>query len=235
VFVSDVMTAPALTVTPATSIKAAARLLRDRAVSAVPVVDDDGALVGMVSEIDLLRGSVIPDPAAHLFPVATSDEAPPTSVGDVMTPDVSVLLPHSDLYDAARTMRSSGIRSLPVVDAGRVVGVVSRSDLLRVLARDDDEILQDVRAALAAELGPHADVQAHVVAGVVSVSSGGRPADLRAAAWSPGASRRRGRQDAGRAGLGAQAAGRPALPGWRAAGPPRVPRVRGTDSWTTGA
>jgi CBS domain-containing protein len=182
VFVSDVMTAPALTVTPATSIKAAARLLRDRAVSAAPVVDDGGALVGMVSEIDLLRGSVIPDPAAHLFPVATDEQAPPSSVGDVMTQDVAVLLPHSDLYDAARTMRTSGIRSLPVVDAGTVVGVVSRSDLLRVLARDDEEILEDVRAALAAELGPHADVQASVAAGVVSVSSRGRPADLRAAA-----------------------------------------------------
>ena len=181
-FVSDVMTAPAVTVTPGTSIKAAARLLRDRDVSAAPVVDDTGALVGIVSEIDLLRGSVTPDPAAHLFPVATSTGAPPSSVADVMTQDVAVLLPHSDLYDAARSMRASGIRSLPVVDAGRVVGVVSRSDLLRILARDDDEILDDVRAALGAELGPHHDVHVQVLGGVVRVGSGGRPADLRAAA-----------------------------------------------------
>jgi CBS domain-containing protein len=60
-----------------------------------------------------------------------------------MTTDVQVLQPASDLYDAARVMRASGIRSLPVVDAGRVVGVVSRSDLLRVLAREDDEVLRD--------------------------------------------------------------------------------------------
>jgi CBS domain-containing protein len=181
VFVSDVMTSPAVTVTPDTSIKAAARLLRDRAVSAAPVVDDTGGLVGIVSEIDLLRGSVTPDPAAHLFPVATAAGAPPSSVADVMTQDVAVLQPHSDLYDAARSMRTSGIRSLPVVDAGKVVGVVSRSDLLRMLARDDDEILDDVRASLGAELGPHHDVHVRVQGGVVAVSSGGQ-GDLQVAA-----------------------------------------------------
>jgi CBS domain-containing protein len=78
-------------------------------------------------------------------------------------------------------MRASGIRSLPVVDAGRVVGVVSRSDLLRVLAREDDEIADDLQAALAAELGPHHDVEVGVLAGVVTVSSGS-PAALPVAA-----------------------------------------------------
>lgn len=179
-FVSDVMTAPAVTVTADTSIKAAARLLRDRDVAAAPVVDDTGALVGIVSEIDLLRGTVAPDPVAHLLPVRGEADTLPGSVADVMTRDVEVLLPHSDLYDAARSMRASGIRSLPVVHGGTVVGVVSRSDLLRVLAREDDEIVEDVRAALAAELGPHADVSVDVAGGVVTVTS--RAADLAAAA-----------------------------------------------------
>ena len=180
-FVSDVMTSPVLTVTPGTSIKAAARLLRDRDVAAAPVVDDDGSLVGIVSEIDLLRGTLAPDPVAHLFPVPADPSALPHTVADVMTRDVEVLLPHSDLFDAARSMRASGIRSLPVVDAGRVVGVVSRSDLLRVLAREDDEIAQDLRAALVAELGPHPDVEVDVLAGVVTVT-GGSPAALPVAA-----------------------------------------------------
>jgi CBS domain-containing protein len=182
VFVSDVMTAPVVTVTADTSIKAAARLLRDRDVAAVPVVDESGALVGIVSEIDLLRGSLAPDPVAHLLPVPTGTAAPPSSVADVMTRDVEVLVPHSDLYDAARTMRSSGIRSLPVVDGGQVVGVVSRSDLLRVLAREDDGILRDLRAALTAELGPHHRVDVSVRAGVVTVTGGGTGNDLPAAA-----------------------------------------------------
>jgi CBS-domain-containing membrane protein len=137
--------------------------------------------VGIVSEIDLLRGPLPPDPVAHLLPVPTEQLALPRSVADVMTRDVEVLLPHSDLHDAARSMRASGIRSLPVVDAGRVVGVVSRSDLLRVLAREDDEIAADLQAALAAELGPHHDVEVGVLAGVVTVSSGS-PAALPVAA-----------------------------------------------------
>jgi CBS domain-containing protein len=172
VFVSDVMTAPAVTVTADTSIKDAARLLRDRDVAAAPVVDGTGALVGIVSEIDLLRGTVAPDPVAHLLPVARDTGAQPRTVADVMTRDVQVLLPHSDLYDAARSMRTSGIRSLPVVDGRTVVGVVSRSDLLRVLAREDEEIVRDLRAALAAELGPHADVHVTVAAGVVTLTCG---------------------------------------------------------------
>ena len=93
-------------------------------------------------------------------------------VGDVMTRDVQVVQPHSDLYDAARSMRASGIRSLPVVDGGRVVGVVSRSDLLEVLARSDEEVLHDLRSALAAELGSSVDVVVDVDAGVVTLRGG---------------------------------------------------------------
>jgi CBS-domain-containing membrane protein len=106
-----------------------------------------------------------------------------------MTTDVQVLQPRSDLYDAARVMRASGIRSLPVVDAGRVVGVVSRSDLLRVLAREDDEVLRDLEQALTAELGPHHDLQISLSAGVVTVTGGGAGASAAAAvvaAASPG-------------------------------------------------
>ena len=180
-FVSQIMTSPVVTVTEGTSVKAAARVLRDRDVAAAPVVDDAGALVGIVSELDLLRGSLAPDPVAHLLPVATDVAAPPSVVADVMTRDVQVLLPHSDLYDAARVMRASGIRSLPVVDGSTVVGVVSRSDLLQVLAREDDEVLRDVRTALAAELGPHADVRVAVAGGVITLTTG-RADDLAAPA-----------------------------------------------------
>jgi CBS domain-containing protein len=102
-FVSELKTTPAGTVSPQASIKAAARLLRDRNVAAVPVVDTAGALVGMVSEIDLLRGSIVPDPAAHLLPVAPPAADPPSTVAQVMTADVQVLAPHSDLYDTAAT------------------------------------------------------------------------------------------------------------------------------------
>ena len=172
-FVSDVMSAPAVTVRAGTSVKEAARVLRDRDVAAAPVVDDAGALIGIVSEIDLLRGSLPPDPVAHLLPVTAETDVQPRTVADVMTTDVQVLQPRSDLYDAARVMRASGIRSLPVVDGGRVVGVVSRSDLLRVLAREDDEVLRDLQQALTAELGPHHEVEVSLSGGVVTLAGGG--------------------------------------------------------------
>lgn len=169
-FVSELMTRPAVTVRAQTSIKAAARLLRDRNVAAVPVVDDSGALVGIVSEIDLLRGSVLPDPAAHLLPVAAPSDEPPATVADVMTADVQVLAPHSDLYDTARRMSASGVRSLPVLEDGQIVGVVSRADLLRVLAREDQEIAADVEQALEREFGAHVPCRVQVEDGVVTLT-----------------------------------------------------------------
>ena len=180
-FVSDLMTTPAVTVTARTSIKSAARLLRDRNVAAVPVLDDDGALVGIVSEIDLLRGTVVPDPTAHLLPVAPPEKDPPVTVAEVMSTDVQVLFPHSDLYDAACRMRVSGVRSLPVVQDGEVVGIVSRADLLRVLAREDDEIAADVQARFGEEFGAHVPCQVRVQDGVVTLTAGPASGDLEAA------------------------------------------------------
>ena len=169
-FVSDLMTTPAVTVAASTSVKAAARLLRDRNIAAAPVVEDDGALVGIVSELDLLRGTVLPDPVAHLFPVAPEAQQPPTTVADVMTTDVHVLAPHSDLHDAVRLMRTSGVRSLPVIEHGRIVGIVSRADLLRVLAREDDAIAGDVQRLLEQELGDSPGYDVRVEDGVVHLT-----------------------------------------------------------------
>jgi len=180
-FVSDLMTTPAVTVTARMSIKGAARLLRDRNVAAVPVLDDDGALVGIVSEIDLLRGTVVPDPTAHLLPVAPPEQDLPVTVAEVMSADVQVLFPHSDLYDAACRMRVSGVRSLPVVQDGEVVGIVSRADLLRVLAREDDEIAADVQARFGEEFGAHVPCQVRVQDGVVTLTAGPASGDLEAA------------------------------------------------------
>jgi CBS domain-containing protein len=174
------MTSPPVTTTPGTSVKDAARLLRDARVAAVPVLEADGSLVGMVSELDLLRGTVVPDPVAHLLPVPTSPEPVPRTVGEVMTREVAVVAPHSDLHDAASLMRTSGVRSLPVLEHGRVVGVVSRADLLRVLAREDDEVAADVRARVAQEGGALPAVEVRVVDGVATLSSA--PADELAAA-----------------------------------------------------
>ncbi|MCW2623194.1 MAG: domain containing rane protein [Frankiales bacterium] len=176
-FVSELMTFPVLMITSSTGIKEAARLLRTRDVAAAPVVDRDGRLMGVVSEIDLLRHTVLPDPVAHLRPVLP-DGPVPHQVGDVMTTDVQALTLHDDLYEAVRLMAVTGVRSLPVVDSDRVVGVVSRSDLLRALARSDEDILREVQDQLALGLEDDVPCDAEVDAGLVTLTASAPGADL---------------------------------------------------------
>jgi len=182
VWISDLMSSPAITVPPELPVKEAARLLRDRDVAAVPVVDAAGTLVGVVSEIDLLRGSVAPDPVAHLVPVDVAGP-PPSTVAEVMTRQVEVLAPHTDLFDAARRMAATGVRSMPVVDGESVVGVLSRADLLRALARDDDDICAEVGQRLTEYFGAELPCEVEVDQGLVTLRTDrdGQDEDLKAA------------------------------------------------------
>jgi hypothetical protein len=96
--VIDIMTATVRTARPTTSVMAALRTLAEARVSSLPVVDDEGALVGIVSEKDLLR-RVIDPPASKLTPGQLRD-TPPTQVQDVMTPDPHTVRPETDVADA---------------------------------------------------------------------------------------------------------------------------------------
>jgi len=131
--VRDVMTTAVVTIGPRTGLKEAAARLRTGGFSALPVVDAEGRVVGVLSEADLLagrHGTV----ACHLM------SRPPVTV----RPDARVA-------EAAVLMHRHGLKRLPVVDGGgRPVGVVSRGDLLRVFLRSDDEVGRDVRDRLRA-------------------------------------------------------------------------------------
>ncbi|MGW5051925.1 CBS domain-containing protein [Actinokineospora sp. NPDC004072] len=143
---ADLMSAPAVTVTPGTSAKSAIALLTAHGFTALPVVEDGDRLVGVVTEADLLHGRVIPDARVRR-------ERPPQpkwTVGEVMTPDPDQVTSGACVAKVARLMLDRGRRALPVVDRGRVVGMITRRDLLRVLARDDLDILADLRRKLAA-------------------------------------------------------------------------------------
>ncbi|WP_265564889.1 CBS domain-containing protein [Streptomyces hygroscopicus] len=133
--VGDLMTPTAVSVRPGTTFKEIARLLDEYDITAVPVVDDDGRPVGVVSEADLLRKQ--------------------TSVGvgssarDLMTSPAVVAQPEWNAVRAARTMEERKVKRLPVVDGdGRLIGVISRGDLVRLFLRRDhaiqEEILEDV-------------------------------------------------------------------------------------------
>ncbi|GLZ09386.1 hypothetical protein Acsp03_68520 [Actinomadura sp. NBRC 104412] len=146
--IGEVMTSPVVTVPRTATVRQAIRVLHEHDITAAPVIGPDGRMAGIVSEMDLLRGAFEADPRAFLRPVAAPGEPPPRHVDEVMTSRVRTARPNSDAADLAETMIRTGLKSVPVLDGDRLVGMVSRRDLLAVLARGDARIRDDVIAAL---------------------------------------------------------------------------------------
>lgn len=167
--VRDVMSSPVVTVTPGTLLKEVANLLVEHEISAVPVVEHD-ELVGIVSEADLVPLELAPDPRAHLAPVPAPPGHLPRVVAEVMTREVVALPERADAAEAGRLMLERGIKSIPVVRERRVVGIVARRDLLKALARSDEDIAGDLRALLEEELGPPSPYRVAVRDGVVELT-----------------------------------------------------------------
>ncbi|HET7465336.1 MAG TPA: CBS domain-containing protein [Candidatus Dormibacteraeota bacterium] len=156
--VRDVMSQPAVTVTPTTSFKKCVDIMRIQGVSGMPVIRDDGGVAGVITEADLL---------ARLQQNGAG--APPTAA-DVMTREVVTVDASASVGAAARLMLERHVKRLPVVDgAGRVVGVVSRGDLLRVFLRSDESIRKEIANGLLNELPllGRGRVQVEVADGVV--------------------------------------------------------------------
>jgi CBS domain-containing protein len=148
--VREVMSSDAITVTLGTTVKAARALLAGAGITSLPVVSASGKLCGIVSEADLIRDEVGPDPRLHEIPLEDAVVDRHAYVDEVMTPLVVTVGVDSDLAEAIELMTSTGVKSVPAVDSnGRLRGVVSRSDVVRMLARADHELERDVDAALA--------------------------------------------------------------------------------------
>lgn len=137
-FVRDIMTSPAHTVSADTTVKAALQLLDVLGVTVLPVVDKDNVLLGVVSEADLIRDAVPPDARSHILPVQATPQWHPHVVAEVMTREVVSVAPNADLSEAVEAMTWSRVKSLPVTTGIHVVGAVSRRDVVHLLARDDD-------------------------------------------------------------------------------------------------
>lgn len=138
------MSRPVITVGPDASVKAAARLLTDHSISALPVVGADGRLVGIVSEADLLPIETRPDPRSQASPLPPSAGTTPVTVGDVMTRTVITVEAGSEVSHAARLMLASDVKRLPVMEDGELAGIVSRRDLVKVIARPDADVQAEV-------------------------------------------------------------------------------------------
>lgn len=185
----EIMTSPAVTVRGTTPVTVAARILAEQGFAAVPVVDEDDALVGIASEADLLRERIRPDPRIYGPRAPSADRS--VLVSSVMTTPVVSVTPGADAADAVKTMLEENIRCLPVVDGYRVVGVITRRDLLAAGAvRSDSDLRRDIEERLAA-VDASDRWQVTVQAGVAEIGDfrsdpGGREVAHRIASAVPG-------------------------------------------------
>lgn len=145
---SEIMTRAVATVHTGSSVRHAAELLTERGVTSLPVLDDDDRVVGIVSEVDLIRNRMPHDPRSHLRPETHEQPDPARLVCDVMSDVVVCLGENADTADVAALMLDNNVRAVPIVDGARLVGIVSRRDLLRTLLRDDDVIRAEVTRRL---------------------------------------------------------------------------------------
>jgi CBS domain-containing protein len=145
------MTSEPVTVRAETSVKDALALLDQHSITMLPVVSDDSVLVGVLSEADLLVGRVLPDARATLIPRTTERDDPTQgTVASFMTSLALTVNEETDLAEVTKVMIATGVKSLPVVDPGRrVVGVISRRDIVRTMARSDTEIEEQLTALFA--------------------------------------------------------------------------------------
>jgi len=172
----DVMTTNVITVDPDTSVQALATLLSERGISGVPVVDKDGRLVGIVSEGDLLhraetgterrtqrrRSRWLDTFAADQEAARDYVKAHGRSVQEIMTREVISVSDTTELADIATLLETKRIRRVPVVRDGKLVGIVSRANLVRALAMmknqptiDADNDDRTIRQKLLTELQGH--------------------------------------------------------------------------------
>jgi CBS domain-containing protein len=148
--IRDVMSRPALTVHPETSLKDVVRLLVEHRISGLPVTDAEGRVVGVISEADLLQkeqgaANVSHRRLAWLLGETTETRSQlaklaATTAGEAMTAPAITIGGDRPLTEAAALMTSRQVNRLPVVEADVLVGVVSRADLIRAYVRSDDEL-----------------------------------------------------------------------------------------------
>ena len=145
--VRDVMTSPVVSVPPNAPVKAIAELILSERVSAVPVVGANGHLLGIVSDADLLPKQIDLPSGAHVpwfggghFSQDFRRRREALTAEELMTSPVICAHPDTTLRQAAKTMCLRHIKRLPVVDGSSLVGIVSRSDLLRVYLLPDENL-----------------------------------------------------------------------------------------------
>jgi CBS domain-containing protein len=186
----EVMTSPIVTISPGASLRQAIEMMLEKRVSGLPVVNEIGQLVGIISEGDLLHRSEIGTEKHRskwldflLGPGRSASDyvqSHSRRVADVMTTDIVTVQEATPLEDVVRLMEKRRIKRVPVVRDGGVSGIVTRSDLLRaliktsaaqIMANSDDEIRQKIYDTIAQEgWAPAGSIHVKVVDGHVTLA-----------------------------------------------------------------
>ena len=183
--VSDVMTHTVTAVGRNATFKEIVRMMQDWKVSALPVLEGEGRVVGLVSEADLLPKEEFrdsdPDRYTQLRRLSDLAKAGGVRAEELMTAPALTTRPGATLAEAARTMARARVKRLPVVnELGMLEGIVSRSDLLKVFLRDDEDLAEEVRREVVAYLfpPPGSAVRVQVHDGVVKLAGRVRDTSL---------------------------------------------------------
>jgi CBS domain-containing protein len=178
--VKDVMTSNVIWVERDTPFAAIAAALREFRVSAFPVLDDKGQVIGVVSESDLLAKLALgggedgmPGMITGILRARETEKARAITAGELMTSPAATVSPDETVEEAARLMYVRKVKRLPVVDADKhLAGIVSRADVLAVYNRPDVEIGEEIRTDIAVCESP-ADamrIDVEVTDGVVTLT-----------------------------------------------------------------
>jgi CBS domain-containing protein len=154
---ASIMTRGVITARPTDTVARVARVLAEHAISAVPVCDDNGALLGMISEGDLMRPFVdtnVRRRAWWLTLLADGNDLAPEfldyvrvdrhQIGDLMTKPVITATETAHVTELAEQMVQNRIKRVPIVRDGKLVGIVSRADVIRAIAQSPDAVVEAV-------------------------------------------------------------------------------------------
>jgi CBS domain-containing protein len=159
----EIMSRPAITIRPETPIRDIVNLMLRFGISGLPVVDAQGRLLGIVTEADVIHKEAEPSPSPPAIPwhgrslwlerrVDRYRKAMGTTARDLMTENVVTAGEETSVRDLAHLMLSRGVNRVPIVTEGRVVGIVTRADILKVFVRSDEALVAAVRDALVHDL-----------------------------------------------------------------------------------
>ena len=159
----EIMSSPVITVSPDTLFRNIVAIMLQHGISGLPVVDEDGRLLGIVTEADLLLKEEEPHAQPALIPWHGSSlrlerildrhrKAEGTTAGVLMTENVVAATEDATAHHLAHLMLSQDVNRIPIVRDDRVVGIVTRADILKVFTRGDQALLEAVREVLARDL-----------------------------------------------------------------------------------